>query len=300
MQRPRSPRPKSPRQTRGRWDNWDGWQKGNTQKGKGQKGGKGKVPGKAYGNQLASEMPPTVQAPKVVMPRQVPAQANPSISNDPLLGALIAHVSEQSDLPPALRSMLAQHQTSNAKAEGKLMHHWVTKQTEAKAALSKLAQEQEEYDATWCAYLTKVMETLEHQILERAKVLGEYAQAEAQWSAQLQDATVQLAQRANGEDGSSNQAQMDVDATEAAVAEAARIEAKHVIRRERMEEQQSELMQALKKAKEAAEAATVDKEKDRDRTPRRRPKDKEDQTAECIEVVDSPAPRASVQSFGAA
>ncbi|CAE7769607.1 unnamed protein product [Symbiodinium sp. CCMP2592] len=276
-QRPRSPRPKSPRQARSSWDSWDGWQNGNAQKGKGQKGGKDKG-GKAHGKQLAQELPNTAG----------PSTSKPSDSQRSSAGGThrtrVRAVGSTS-IPP-------QHACAASNQQRKLLHHWVTKQTEAKAALSKLAQEQEEYDANWCAYLTKVMETLEHQILDRAKVLGEYAQAEAQWSAQLQDATVQLAQRANGEDGTSNQAHMDVDTNEAAVAEAARIEAKHVIRRERMEEQQSELMQALKKAKEAAEAATVVKEKDRDRTPRRRPKDKEG-AAECIEVPDSPAPHAS-------
>eukprot|EP00439_Symbiodinium_sp_Y106_P082688 s683_g22.t1 len=194
-QRPRSPRPKSPRQARSSWDSWDGWQNGNARKGIGQKGGKDKGPGKAHGKQLAQELPHTVQAPKVVMPRPVPAQANPSISSNLLLGALIAHVSEQSDLPPSVRNMLAQHQTNNAKAEGKLLRHWV----------SKLAQEQKEClsDAGDGNVRTPNLGSCQS---------GEYAQADSQWSAQLQDATVQLAQKANGEDGTSNPAHMDVDA----------------------------------------------------------------------------------------
>ena len=111
-------------------------------------------------------------------------------------------------------------------------------------------------------------ETVDQQVSKMSKVLEDFDNAESQWQAQLTDAT-ELLSKASGHSTAPRSADA-MDAEEAAVAQTAAEDSRSRQQTEKIQQVQKELIEALNKAKAAAEV-----HRDGSRTPRRKPKEEE-------------------------
>ena len=239
-------------------------------------GGKdqGKRDGKGRGKSGTSHQAPSLRdLPKpvtqrtVAMPKSGVGQQQIPSEERKLLGALLAHVGDKEDLPRSLKTMMAQYREDNTQVEGKLLHQMVARQTEAKRELAKLRKVQMAYEHSWAQYIVQLVKLFEKQLEERQEVQKQFQEAESAWVQQLTEASALLSKNAGVADGThKSDAIMEVEDSE--VSEAAAEDSRWQMHREHLEQQQTDLLSAMLKAREAAEAHLVDKV-ERDRTPRR-------------------------------
>ena len=183
-----------------------------------------------------------------------------------LLGALLAHIGDSGSLPTSLAERVQSFQATNARSTGKLLRKQVAQQTEARTQLQKLSKDRQLFLDGWAGYLQVLTDTVEQQVVKMSKVLEEFDTAEAQWQAQLSEATDLLSKASAGTSPApkSNEAMDEEDTT---VAQAAAEESRKR-QTEKIQQGQKELIEALNKAKAAAEV-----QRDGSCAPRRRPKD---------------------------
>ncbi|CAE7430854.1 unnamed protein product, partial [Symbiodinium pilosum] len=223
-------------------DNGPGAGKGKAQQISGNKGkGKG-IPPKI------ADLPQPALAPNIQVPKTGSGSTAEASEEGELLGALLAHLGDPTALPTALAERVQTFQSANARSTGKLLHKQVARQTEARTQLQRLAKDR--------------------QVSKMSKVLEDFDNAESQWQAQLTDAT-ELLSKASGHSTAPRSADA-MDAEEAAVAQTAAEDSRSRQQTEKIQQVQKELIEALNKAKAAAEV-----HRDGSRTPRRKPKEEE-------------------------
>ena len=241
---------------------------------KGQGAGKGKQPrqpktdkGKGKGQAPAiADLPKPAAAPTIPVPKPATSSGQETSEEGDLLGALLAHIGDSGSLPSSLAERVQSFQATNARSTGKLLRKQVARQTEARTQLQKLSKDRQLFLDGWAEYLQVLTDTVEQQLVKMSKVLEEFDTAEAQWQAQLSEATDLLSKASTGTSPApkSNEAMDEEDTT---VAQAAAEESRKR-QTEKIQQGQKELIEALNKAKAAAEV-----QRDGSRAPRRRPKD---------------------------
>ena len=193
---PRAQRPWSPRRRQPEsqpWGHVHGQGQGQLEKGKGK--GKNK-----WNSQVPTlkDLPTSVEKPIIATPKTTVASSSSATTEEQkLLNLMLAHLAEKEDLPSNLQGAMAAYKAGHAKSEGKVMHFYVAKQTEAKTSLQKLSRDKQLFMNMWADYTCKVAETFSAQAKEMQETLEQFRKAEEQWQSQLQEASSQLA-RATG------------------------------------------------------------------------------------------------------
>ena len=243
-------------------DNGPGAGKGKVQHTSGSKGkGKGAPP-------KIADLPKPALAPNIQVPKTGSGSTAEASEEGELLGALLAHLGDPTTLPSALAERVQTFQSANARSTGKLLHKQVARQTEARTQLQRLAKEKQAFLEGWAEYLKVLTETVEQQVSKMSGVLEDFDSAESQWQAQLADAT-DLLSKATSHTSAPRSAEA-MDAEDATVAQTAAEDSRARLQTEKIQQGQKELIEALNKAKAAAEV-----HRDGSRTPRRKSKEDE-------------------------
>ena len=216
--------------------------------------GSGKGPGQSQVRvPEVSDLTQPVGKPNIALPKGA-AQASNTVATDDkkLIGALMAHLAEQSNVPATLQSMMCAYREGNAKTEGKLLHQQVARRTEARTALQKLAGDRRMFMDAWAEYVAGVADMFKQQVSDMQETLQEFRQAEESWQQQLLESTSFLAKNSGVTEPAAGSAE-SMQEDDAAVSEDAAENARREIREEKLRTSQLELIQALDKAKAAAE-----------------------------------------------
>ena len=247
---------------RGQGRQWSGCWERQVQHTSGSKGkGKGAPP-------KIADLPQPALTPSIQVPKTGSGSTAEASEEGELLGALLAHLGDPATLPAALAERVQTFQSANARSTGKLLHKQVARQTEARTQLQKLAKEKQAFLEGWAEYLKVLTETVEQQVSKMSNVLEDFGSAESQWQAQLADAT-DLLTKATSHTSAPRSVEA-MDAEDATVAQAAAEDSRTRLQTEKIQQGQKELIEALNKAKAAAEV-----HRDGSRTPRRKPKEDE-------------------------
>ena len=220
--------------------------------------------------------------PTVTMPKSSGTSSGAATGSvdEKLLDALMQHVLKQEEVPANLQAMVAQYSVENTRVESKHLHLQVKRQTDAKEAMAKLAQDRMNYDIAWSKYLSSLTTTFQAQLEERQATLNAFAEAEEAWGQQLAEATSLLSKSAGPlEDASRGEPMEAEDDEDATIAEAAAAASRRRVNQEKAELQQQQLLQAMKDARDLAQASV--KERDGSRAPRRA-------RGQVVEVPSSP------------
>ena len=247
-------------------DNAKQWQDGRWKHAEGDPSkGKGTGKGKYLAPQMGSLPQPLVK-PTIGVPKTLTGpSASSSNADKDLIGELLAHLGDKEDVPPALREKVNAYKEDHARAEGKLMHRQVHKQTEARTSLQKLARDRQVFLDSWAEYISGVAQMFKEQVESMQETLSQFNQAEESWTQQLQEATVSLAKHSCGsEQVPGARADESMDDEDVTIGEIAANAAKRQAQTENIRHSQTELMAALERAKEAAEG-----QRSSSRTPRR-------------------------------
>ena len=212
--------------------------------------------------------PTTGVGANIPVPKSGGASSTEASEEGELLGALLAHLGDPTTLPTALAERVQTFQSSNARSTGKLLHKQVARQTEARTQLQRLAKDKQAFLEGWAEYLKVLAETADQQVSKMSNVLEDFDNAESQWQARLADAA-DLLSKATGHTSAPRSADA-MDAEDAAVAQSAAEDSRTRLQTEKIQHGQKELIDALNKAKAAAEV-----HRDGSRTPRRKPKEDE-------------------------
>ena len=266
QQSPRTRRQTSPRQRNGGGDKIDAGVQGSG-KGKSQQHAQSKGKSKGAPPKVA-DLPQPSLTPNIPLPKTAGAPNVEASEEGEVLGALLAHLGDSTALPMALAERVQVFQSSNARSTGKLLHKQVARQTEARTQLQRLAKDKQAFLEGWAEYLQVLSETVEQQVSKMSKVLEEFDAAKGQWQSQLTDAS-ELLSKATGHPTAPRSTDA-MDAEEAAVALTAAEDSRSRLQAEKIQQGQKELIEALNKAKAAAEV-----HRDGSRTPRRKPKEDE-------------------------
>ena len=194
------------------------------------------------------------------------------------LDALMAVLATTSGLPEAAQAMLTEYQKTNSRSTAKDLHKAVADQAKARQELAKIRGTRQAYLSSWKDYVTQVMDLLDEQVKAQVTILESFDQAELEWSQQEAQASQILAKLAAHTGGAADQLEVEVEDSDAMVTEAVEVETR--LRREQEEQHKStrQVLEALLKVKQQAEAQTKP-EREGSRTPRRR--GAEESTAEA-------------------
>ena len=265
QQSPRARRQTSPRQRGGGADKADHGQGAGKGKARQTSGNKGK--GKGAPPKIA-DLPQPALAPNIPVPK-IGSGSNAEASEEgELLGALLAHLGDPTALPTALAERVQTFQSANARSTGNLLHKQLARQFEARTQLQRLAKDKQAFLEGWAEYLKVLTETVDQQVSKMSNVLEDFDNAESQWQAQLADAT-DLLSKAAGHTSAPRSADA-MEAEDAAVAQSVAEDSRARLQTEKIQQGQKELIDALNKAKAAAEV-----HRDGSRTPRRKPKEED-------------------------
>ena len=296
------------------WQAWDssGWEAPPSPRGrkggaKQQPWGKAKSPrrrlgkdGKGDGKQTPKGVgkpkdgPPT--APTTAMLPTPPQRGPPSApsgaatapvavsSADTALQQLVAALNKnRDDLPQGVRELLDTQAAEDTKNHAKSLHKLVATQSAARRQLKQTRTNRQDYIREWASYVGSVCQMWQQQLEEKDKILATFADSEAQWEAQLSEATRQIARLAS-EPGSHGPIDVDAmddedqDEQEAMVDEHAKQDAQRQQAVETMKAAEAKITASLLEANAAvAQQAAVLAKADRERSPRRKSdKDKPD------------------------
>eukprot|EP00439_Symbiodinium_sp_Y106_P060963 s1671_g9.t1 len=220
------------------------------QRGHGKGKGKANEGPKGRGKQQPAVMAPSLDAlpqvpaaPPPTLPRKQGVEPSGAAGSQPSseraqLDALMAVLATTSGLPEAAQAMLTEYQKTNSRSTAKDLHKAVADQAKARQELAKIRGTRQAYLSSWKDYVTQVMDLLDEQV----------------------------------------KAQVEVEDSDAMVTEAVEVETR--LRREQEEQHKStrQVLEALLKVKQQAEAQAKP-EREGSRTPRRR--GAEESTAEA-------------------
>ncbi|CAE7800737.1 unnamed protein product [Symbiodinium sp. CCMP2592] len=261
---PRSRKAKSPR-SRGQPDKGGG--KGKT------KGPKGQPASKGAGTSVPPERSlPAAPVPAIPPPPKEGTTSNGLTASDHLLQQLIGAMSRtREELPQQLRSLLDEHTGEDHKTAGRAMHKLVSAQTAARRELDQIKAARRDFLAQWTKYTTKLCQTWEQQLQEKATAMQEFDQSEERWSQQLQETSRDIS-KLNGEvqqvDGSDSE---DMNTADQAIDEEIQREQQRRQFQEQMAVREAEISRTLQAACQASKEQEAFLERpDRERSPRRR------------------------------
>ena len=203
----------------------------------------------------------------------------PTSAEGALLQQLLGAMSKSwEELPPHLRELLDEHSTEDHRLAGKTAHKLVSAQTTARRELAQVRSSRREFLAQWTAYTTKLCQTWEAQLKEKAQFISDFDAAEEKWNQQLQDTSRELARfTASGAQTVESVEDSDEElmASEAMVDD----EIQKEMQRKHFQEQMAAREQEISRNLQAATTAAKEQEDflaraDRERSSRRR-QDKE-------------------------
>ncbi|CAE7517987.1 ABCB5 [Symbiodinium sp. CCMP2592] len=295
--------PSAPTSPRQRADGWRGDGKGagilqrprgrsprSRGKGKGQKGGKhgwegkGDAKGKeavasatlpqASQKQLLTDVPAAPTMPKPNMPGSS-SQADSGGEKLPpqVMDLLLALQSKKEELPQEVRALLDTQEEADHKHAGRQLHRLVTQQTQARKELSEIRRARSSFVQEWSAYLVKLTELLQKQLVTKDAAMASMAESEEKWIQQLTTSTREIKKQSavgleKAEEISSGSEDMEVQETEVSISAA--LDAQRQAAIEKSRQQEGRLIEALKSA---SEAAVQQEDQYRERTPRRKRSD---------------------------
>ncbi|OLQ04656.1 hypothetical protein AK812_SmicGene12235 [Symbiodinium microadriaticum] len=226
-----------------------------------------------------------LQALPVVPQAAAPSTPVPSTTGEgadklpPAMMELVAALAQQKEaLPPQVQALLEGHMATDHKNAAKSLHRLVSQQSQARLELSNIRRARAQYTAEWNSYLAGLSDLLAKQVEIKNKSMKEFAEAEEKWVTQLSTATRSIQQASGSAQASEvTDLTMDEDAADAMEAEVARDAERESARSmavERATDKEQALVEALNSAQQAA---AVQAEQYRERTPRRsRPPAEED------------------------
>ncbi|CAE7820750.1 unnamed protein product [Symbiodinium microadriaticum] len=193
---PKSPRKRSPRPRRkGTGKQGAATQQPAQPKGTA-KGGQGTGDGGPSAPDLSQL--PVMPATRVPAPPK-PTTEGPASDDKKVLDSLMMQLTApRVTLTPEVEALVSQYRSESVKLHGKQLHQLVARQTQARRELSKLNNDKQVFEKTWCDYLAKLVSLVQSQIEGRQKTLEAFAASEEGWTKQLNDATHQLAQSTGG------------------------------------------------------------------------------------------------------
>ena len=192
-----------------------------------------------------------------------------------LLGTLR---STRETLPPDVAKLLGEQEFQDAQQQAKALHKAVSNQTAARKELHRVRSARRQYVQSWSAYTEQLSLLLQKQLAEQERAVSAFNDTEAQWAAQLQDASSTLSRLSGGTQTIlSDSEEMDTqDRAKAGDLEDDPWKSAEVSRELQKRQQHLGDMLARVAAKAKEDAAMADSKRDNSRTPRRGVKDESD------------------------
>ena len=194
---------------------------------------------------------------------------------DMLLGTLR---STRETLPPDVAKLLGEQEFQDAQQQAKALHKAVSNQTAARKELHRVRSARRQYVQSWSAYTEQLSLLLQKQLAEQERAVSAFNDTEAQWAAQLQDASSTLSRLSGGTQTIlSDSEEMDTqDRAKAGDLEDDPWKSAEASRELQKRQQHLGDMLARVAAKAKEDAAMADSKRDNSRTPRRGVKDESD------------------------
>ncbi|CAE7257171.1 unnamed protein product [Symbiodinium sp. CCMP2592] len=184
------------------------------------------------------------------------------------------------DLPQAVLELLDAQTSLDHKAESRVLHKLVSSQANAKTELQQVGRTRQAYLTQWAQYMQQLGATWEKSLAEKEAMLASLDEAEAKWTAQLNETTQELAKQTSSrtegtvEIGDSSD---EMEAVDAMITDAAQLELERARARELLRAQETKLSASLAEAVRVAQEQ-LSASSERERLPRRRSKTKEEPT----------------------
>ena len=115
-----------------------------------------------------------------------------SLRGKAVLQALAPLLGQMEGLPQQLRDQISSIAESEHGLESQALHSLVRRRTKAKAELAKIQAERAQFENAWASYMEQLQTLLQKQFTQRTTALEEFAKAESEWRATLQDSSTSL------------------------------------------------------------------------------------------------------------
>ena len=180
-------------------------------------------------------------------------------------------LNSREDLPQAVKDILDEQVASDSKCATKALHKLVASQATARRQVQEIQNKRRDYLQQWPGYLGQLGTLWESQLKDKAQFLDSLDSAESSWSHQLAEATAAISRTVSEQPDALEKKEVeDMEVMEAQVAEDASQDAQRRAARELQQQQEAQISEQFKLAKQAIDQQVSHGYRDASRSPRGR------------------------------